>query len=177
MTPARGRVGCPLGSFSWDCNICGASLHHAWEDEEDPDAWRMDSVLVAENGVMAEGDYNGSGCIGSFQIPKDWMENYPRFYRRMLAMAERDALQADTVFETIQRAEELIRRYNPEDSRAPSGIKNGDHWRKRAAEHRASLDEALKTFVAFSVYHRRCWEQGGRPGFTGMSKESEDQGG
>lgn len=160
-----------MGQFSWDCHVCGASLHHAWKGPKERNAWQMKALLFAANGFMAEGDYDGYGRIGDFQIPKEWMFDDVTFWTHMAEEADRNAIQADETFALFEETDRLLGR--PPGSHR---ILNGDHYREAAARDREYLEKARQESVDFTVYHRRCWKKAGKPGFQGRSRMSEDQG-
>lgn len=161
-----------MGNFSWDCKACGASLHRAWR-KRDPLAWQEDALLFAANGVTAEGKYNGYGKIGEFQIPEEWMHDDIAFWTRSIEQREELDRMTSEHDALLARCDALLAEHGaappPREPRAV--VDPAD----RVDSH-AELAKALVENIRFTVYHRRCWEAAGRPGFAGQSKQSEDQG-
>lgn len=160
-----------MGYFSYDCLLCGASMH-ASDGPDDPEAWREDVLLFAANRTTAEGAYDGAGGIGEFQIPPEWLHDDIAFWTLMIqrneelerSRREHDALMAHADALILKYSGEVMPR-EPRPPEVPSEV--DDH---------AQLARSLVENIRFSVYHRRCWEAAGRPGFAGQSKWSEDQG-
>lgn len=162
-----------MGNFSWDCALCGASMHHAWEGPSDPDAWQEDVLLFAANGVTAEGKYDGYGRIGGFTIPEAWAHDDIAFWTHSIKQREemdrRDAVVDQLLSEVAailaKHGEPALIREPRTQTPDPDPI-----------DPHAELAKAMVENIRFTVYHRRCWEAAGRPGFAGQSKCSEDQG-
>ena len=165
-----------MGMFSWDCHCCGRSLRNAWGGKHDPERWRAEVVVIAQDGTLRQGRYNGYGSIGRWKMPKTWDYDDGREWVRSAEEHERDAERMRTVVELIPREgrdadlDAMLRKS------ADVFRESLEYHENAAREHRAFAAECAAKNVAFTAYHRRCWEHAERPGFQGQSKRSEDQG-
>lgn len=160
-----------MGYFSYDCLLCGASMH-ASDGPNDPEAWREDVLLFAADGTTAEGAYDGAGGIGAFQIPQAWLHDDIVFWTLAIQRDEEFERSRREHDELLAHADALIAKYGGTvPSREPRAPREPSSVDAHEALARAKVEN-----VRFTVYHRRCWEAAGRPGFAGQSRWSEDQG-
>lgn len=131
-------------------------------------------MLFAANGVTARGKYNGYGKIGRFQIPQEWMHDDIALYTHLVASYEKMIVDHRAFEESMAQAGALLAKYDPEH--VPYVPKGTADLEAQLADVRAQLAKAMVENIRFTVYHRRCWEAAGRPGFAGQSRPSEDQG-
>ncbi len=163
-----------MGMFSWDCHCCGRSLRNAWGGKHDPEQWRAEVVVVAQDGTLRQGRYNGYGAIGRWKMPQAWGRDDAH---QWVFEAEHSEQRAHELRETVASFAEMPASENPAVDRALHLLRESlAHYEESAATARALAAKCIEATVVFTAYHRRCWEHAGRPGFQGQSKCSEDQG-
>lgn len=162
-----------MGLFSWDCHCCGQSMRRA-RGKKDPEAWRGDVVVIAQTGETHAGAYDGYGHVGGWTIPETWGDDGAR---QWLFEAEHDEARARKIREAVL-AFETLPSHEGASREALNMLRSTlKHYEESAASARSHAARHAKTDVLFTVYHRRCHESAGSPGFQGQSKRSEDQGG
>lgn len=165
-----------MGQFSWDCHVCSKSMRRMWPGSKPRDAYREDVVLVPETGDRMEGKYDGYGRVDDVRIPETWDKSGVDVVVLLgkIAADERQArelrAEADECWEEAKRSgrdtyKRLSTTYHDAASLLETKIKH-DRW----------MVDYAKEDVRFTAYHRRCWEDAGRPGFREQSRRSEDQG-